>query len=342
MASSEEPHPPEQVSRREALRRFGWGGLAVGAGIAGGSLAPDRSAAGDQGDHAEGYTPIGSTTASSYGGAYEPPRGLGEDALNDVTWVPARTSQRVREYEFDITETTVEVADGTAVTQWRFAGSAPGPIIRADEGDTVRVRLRNLTDEPHSFHLHGRHSPQMDGWEPIRPGGEFTYEVTAAPAGLHPYHCHVPPLAHHVSRGLYGMMIVDPPSGRPDAHEVSMVSSAWSVAENGVNDLYCWNGVAGFYAKYPIKLPVGEPVRVYLSNMVEHEPMASFHLHAQTFDVYRSGTGASPDEHSDTIGLSQGQRAILEFDLPERGRYMFHPHQHWMAARGAMGWFSAI
>jgi FtsP/CotA-like multicopper oxidase with cupredoxin domain len=35
-------------------------------------------------------------------------------------------------------------------------------------------------------------------------------------------------------------------------------------------------------------------------------------------------------------------RAILEFTLSERGRYMFHPHQHSIAHRGAMGWFAAI
>jgi FtsP/CotA-like multicopper oxidase with cupredoxin domain len=36
------------------------------------------------------------------------------------------------------------------------------------------------------------------------------------------------------------------------------------------------------------------------------------------------------------------QRAMLEFTLPDVGRYMFHPHQHWLAERGAMGWFAAI
>lgn len=33
---------------------------------------------------------------------------------------------------------------------------------------------------------------------------------------------------------------------------------------------------------------------------------------------------------------------MVEFRLPERGRYMFHPHQHHMADAGAMGWFSAV
>ncbi len=93
--------------------------------------------------------------------------------------------------------------------------------------------------------------------------------------------------------------------------------------------------------KYPIKVRAGALVRVYLVNMVGDEPQLSFHLHAQTFDLYRSGTSLRPDEKTDVVTLAQAERAILEFRLPDRGRYMFHPHQARMAERGAMGWFAA-
>ncbi len=44
---------------------------------------------------------------------------------------------------------------------------------------------------------------------------ESVYEIEAGPVGVHPYHCHLAPLAEHVARGLYGMLIVDPrESGR--------------------------------------------------------------------------------------------------------------------------------
>ena len=60
------------------------------------------------------------------------------------------------------------------------------------------------------------------------------------------------------------------------------------------------------------------------------------------FDVYRSGTALEPDERTDVVTLAQSERAILEFRLPERGRYMFHPHQTQLAERGAMGWFASV
>jgi FtsP/CotA-like multicopper oxidase with cupredoxin domain len=87
---------------------------------------------------------------------------------------------------------------------------------------------------------------------------------------------------------------------------------------------------------------VGDLVGIYVMNMLDRDPIASFHLHAQTFDLYRSGTSLVPQEHTDIVGLGPAERAILEFRLPRRGRYMFHPHQSHMAERGAMGWIVAI
>jgi FtsP/CotA-like multicopper oxidase with cupredoxin domain len=86
----------------------------------------------------------------------------------------------------------------------------------------------------------------------------------------------------------------------------------------------------------------GELVRLYLANMVTSEPSASFHLHAETFDVYRSGTSLTPSETTDLVTLGPAERVMVEFRLSARGRYMFHPHQREMAEQGAMGWFAAV
>jgi FtsP/CotA-like multicopper oxidase with cupredoxin domain len=182
----------------------------------------------------------------------------------------------------------------------------------------------------------------MDGWEPIPPGGHTVYEIEAGPAGLHPYHCHTRPLAEHVARGLYGMMIVDPPGGRAPAQEIALLLSGFSNDTIGRNGVVAWNGVAGFYDAYPIKVSRDETVRAYVVNMLEYESVAGFHLHAQTFDVFPAGMGEQPAFRDDTIALAQAQRAMLEFKLPDYGRYMFHPHQHWLADRGATGWLAAI
>lgn len=255
---------------------------------------------------------------------------------------PLQAPGRLREFTVDTIERQLNVAHGTIFSAWTFNGTVPGPVVRATEGETLKINFRNLTSEPHSLHFHGTHDVNFDGWEPIPPGKSTEYIIEAGPAGVHPYHCHTAPIAPHIARGLFGALIVDPPQGRPPAREVVLVLHGYDLNNRGRNDLFCWNGIAGYYSRYPIKVRVGELVRLYVVNMVEYDPVASFHLHAQTFDVYRTGTRLTPDAHTDVITLGQTERAVLEMRFPRKGRYMFHPHQSYMAERGAMGWIVAI
>jgi FtsP/CotA-like multicopper oxidase with cupredoxin domain len=343
-----EKSPEGGVSRRELLKKAGLGGAA----LLGGSLI--GAAARDEADSTTGpgtYGPhMGQTVGedvldSVYGHGFGPPRGHGSSALDIQTFPPApdrRPAGAVRELELWVEERLIEVGHEVLVEAWTYNGTVPGPIIRATEGDLVRIHFENRTGHAHSVHFHGAHRPEMDGWEPIPPGGETVYEIEAGPAGLHPYHCHTAPLAEHLARGLYGMMIVDPVGGRPAAREVALLLSGFSNDVIGRNGIVAWNGVAGFYSAFPIKVARDELVRAYVVNMLEYESLASFHLHAQTFEVYPAGMGERPAFRDDTIALAQAQRAIIEFTLPVYGRYMFHPHQHWLAERGAMGWFAAV
>jgi nitrite reductase (NO-forming) len=284
--------------------------------------------------------PVGDA-AGPYGGDFAPPPDLVDGHLNDLT-VPPVPAPGTVEIDMTVIERHLEVSAGHSVQAWTYNGSSPGPVIRATEGELIRIAFSNHTDHDHNLHFHGRHSPLHDGWEPVPPGGEVVYEIEAGPAGVHPYHCHTMPIDVHISKGLYGTLIVDPPGGRSDAHEFVLMLSGWDVNDDGINEVYAWNGVAGFYDKFPIKVPAGEPVRAYVLNATEFDPIGSFHLHAETFDVYPTGIGSAPAFHTDIVTLGQMERAIIEFTLPERGRYMFHPHQHRFAHRGAMGWFAAI
>ena len=336
------------VSRRQLLRTAGLGGAALLGGSLLGAAARDDAAAAARGGYPErsDHTAVGDEVLDSvYGGAYSPPRGMTASDLAAMTFPPepdGRSPGTTREVEVWAEERLIEVGHEVFVEAWTYNGTVPAPTIRATEGDLLRIHFENRTGHPHSLHFHGSHRPEMDGWEPIPPGGETIYEIEAGPAGVHPYHCHTKPLAEHISRGLYGMMIVDPPGGRPPAQEVSLLLSGFSNDDIGRNGIVAWNGVAGFYTEFPVKVERGEPVRVYVVNMLEYESLASFHLHARTFDVYPAGMGGGPVFQDDTIALAQGQRAMIEFALPDYGRYMFHPHQHWLAERGSMGWFAAI
>jgi nitrite reductase (NO-forming) len=367
-----EPAGTPLVDRRRLLLGGGLGGamllggaaLGRGTASAGGGHGPRYDRSGDEpdpeqaaydptdaGGHAHGAGEAHDElerlglVRGGYGHGPQPPRDLAAALVDDLTYAPTRVEEApgaVREWTIPVTAERWAVADGAGIDAWTYGGRVPGPILRATEGDRLRITVDNRTDRAHNLHLHGSHDPQMDGWEPIPAGAAFTYAVEAGPAGFHPYHCHLPPFAEHLRRGLYGALIVDPPGGREPAVEVMMVLSGFDLDGDGRNEVYGFNGVCGLYDRHPITVPAGELVRVYLANLIEGEALASFHLHAQTFDVFRTGTRTEPDEHTDQITLSQAERAILEFRLPTRGRYMFHPHQHRLVERGAMGWFTAV
>jgi len=75
--------------------------------------------------------------------------------------------------------------------------------------------------------------------------------------------------------------------------------------------------LAGYRDK-PIALRVGETTRVYLLNVVEHDSVVSFHLHANFFDLH-PGSFVHAPPRADIVSLTQAERAILEFSFRESG-----------------------
>jgi FtsP/CotA-like multicopper oxidase with cupredoxin domain len=74
-------------------------------------------------------------------------------------------------------------------------------------------------------------------------------------------------------------------------------------------------------------------------NILEFDLINSFHLHANFFHYYATGTSLEPTEFTDTIALMQGQRGILEFRYQYPGKYMFHAHKTEFAELGWTGVF---
>jgi nitrite reductase (NO-forming) len=279
---------------------------------------------------------------NAYGGMVHAPLYLKEEYGKRFYFQPGKVSKNSNDLEISSYNLNLSIAHGITTEAWTFNGIVPGPILRYKEGDTIKIKFINKTNDIHSLHFHGNHNPTMDGWEGVPAFSEFEYSLECDPPGVHPYHCHVPPIAKHISKGLYGVLIIDPLEERKPAHEFVLVLSGWDLENRSRNDIYTWNGIAGYYERFPIKVPVGERVRLYIINMLEYDSLMTFHLHGRTFDIYKSMKSKVPDGHSDVVCLGPTERAILEFTLEKKGRYMFHPHESRMAERGAMGWIVGI
>jgi manganese oxidase len=235
---------------------------------------------------------------------------------------------------------TKEVSPGVFYNVWTFNGTIPGPTLRATEGDLVRITLINNGSKFHSLHFHGIHKSEMDGvFEGIAPGGKFVYEFTAEPFGTFLYHCHMQPLEEHITHGLYGAYIVDPKEPRPNADEMVMVMNGYDTDFDTENNFYTVNGIPYYYMHHPIQIDKNRLIRIYLVNILEFDPINNFHLHANVFNFYRTGTKLIPDEYTDIVTMSQGERGILEFSYKYPGKYMFHAHKTEFAEKGWTGLF---
>ncbi len=152
--------------------------------------------------------------------------------------------------------------NGQAISTVTYNGTIPGPTLRVNQGDTLRIRLINnlpadpIPDPPFmnmvtnsditNLHTHGFHvspkSPSDNIFQVIKPGEIFNYEFQLPgdhPPGTYFYHPH-----HHSAvavqmwSGMGGMIIVQGPIDQvPEvaaAREVIMVFQEMRVDAQGV------------------------------------------------------------------------------------------------------------
>lgn len=363
---------------RDAISRRGllWGGFAA----AGGTLVAASGALG-QVDHATHGSPAiepqaGPSHLAAHGAmitvgevndarnGFDPSKILTDWDTGSVSMLP--DGRTLRTFEVLAEDKEIEIAPGVMFPAWTYNGRVPGPSLRAKEGERLRIVFRNNGSHPHSMHFHGIHAARMDGVPGaglIGPGDEFVYEFDARPFGCHLYHCHALPLKRHIHKGMYGAFIIDPdPSLHPDQvatarsrllgtpenaewQELVMVMNAFDTNFDGENEFYAVNTVAHAYAKRPIRIFRHKPIRIYLVNVTEFDPINSFHLHANFFDYFDQGTTLTPTLKTvDLITQCQAQRGILEFTFKEHeaGLYMFHPHQSEFTELGWVGMFDVV
>ena len=114
---------------------------------------------------------------------------------------------------------------GQTVSMWAYGDTAPGPLLRVDAGDVLRVDVANQLPDATSVHWHGLAlRNDMDGvpgitQDPIGSGETYRYEFTVPDPGTYFYHPHS---GLQLDRGLYGVLVVDDRDdpGRYDAEWV--------------------------------------------------------------------------------------------------------------------------
>lgn len=278
-------------------------------------------------------------------------------------------------YAGDLTQ---ELAQGKTLYSWGYglwdekndkpasAPTIPGPELRVQAGDHVKVVFHNKQKEPHTIHFHGiDNSFAGDGTpgvsqEEVKEGDTFTYEFDAKTAGTFFYHCHVEP-DRHPEMGLYGAFIVEPKTSKAkyDGEYVLMLGERdpkLSLAEGTEAGQYV--GTAAEHEKLdadydtvnwhpdyftingkmdmdipPVKVKQGGKYLIRLINA--GSDVHSIHTHGHHFQVIASDGRDLPNpETKDTISIGPGERYDIVLTADNPGVWPLHCHMGPHATHG--------
>ena len=233
--------------------------------------------------------------------------------------------------EFELTAEIIDwqVDPETTVSAWAYNGQVPGPWIRVEPGDRVRVVLHNKLPQSTAIHFHGLELPvAMDGvpdvtQAPVKPGDDFVYEFTARGPALGMYHSHHH-AEHQVPDGLLGVFQV---GDVPLPAGTEAVTQTVPMVLNDAGAIgFSLNGKS-FPATAPIIAKPGDLVEInYFNEGLQIHPM---HLHGiPQLVVAKDGFPLAQPYTVDTLNIAPGERyTVLVRPTAEHvGVWAFHCH----------------
>jgi len=254
--------------------------------------------------------------------------------------------------EFDLEAKIVkwEVSPGKLVDAWTYNGVVPAPEIHVNDGDKVRIVLKNSLPESTSLHLHGIQVPNaMDGVDPytqppIVPGASFTYEFVAKGPAVGIYHSHHDAQVQ-VPNGLFGAFTI---GDMPIPQE--LVDKGYTQVDKTMNMVLNDAGTIGlslngksFPGTEPATLNVGQVMEVnYLNEGLMAHPM---HLHQPVgWIIAKDGVPLDHPLPGDTINVAPGERYTVLYKAVEPGVWAWHCHilNHAEGPTGMFGMVTAL
>jgi len=250
--------------------------------------------------------------------------------------------------------------NGATYTYWTFNNKIPGPFVRVRVGDTVEVHLKNAENSVmmHSVDFHaatgpggGAHTTQTE------PGKETIVTFKALKPGIYVYHCATPSVAHHITSGMYGLILVEPEGGLPrvDREFYVMQGELYTVDAFGGKgeqemdydkliserpEYFVFNGAVGSLTRtHPLYANAGETVRIFFG-VGGPNFTSSFHVIGEIFDsVYNLGSITSPPlTNVQTVTVAPGGATIVDFKIDRGGQYVLVDHALSRAERGLAGY----
>ena len=265
--------------------------------------------------------------------------------------LPAVSAERVTRLHWRARDVPLRIRDDTVIAAWTFEGNVPGPIVHVRQGDTVEVTLTNEGQIPHSTDFHAAQIDPKTAFRSVIPGQSMTYSFKPRRPGAFLYHCGTAPVLMHIGSGMFGAMIVDPPSPLRPAKEFVLVQNEYYLGTpvNGVApldynkmlvtlpDYFAFNGRPGQYQDAPIRVKHGDLVRFYVVNAGPTHGCAFHVVGGQFENVYLGMPPANAIHGVQTFEVPAGGGMIFELRADIPGEFVFVNHSFGHGQKGALG-----
>jgi len=243
---------------------------------------------------------------------------------------------------------------GTTQTMWTYGGTVPGPVVRVTQGDVVDFTLTNdpKNQNSHSMDFHAAVVDVLDEFGEIKPGETKHFSFSADHPGVFIYHCGASSMAEHISRGMYGVIIVDPKEGyskafpKPDREYVlvhgDLFEAGTSAEDRAMNNHWTGvlvNGKVFHYdpvhdpnAGLTLEAAPGERVRLYFVNAMINEA-AALHPIAGIWDkVWDNGNPKNVRYSMQTVEVPPAHGLTVDIvppaDRPTNNAIVDHRMKH--------------
>lgn len=255
----------------------------------------------------------------------------------------------------DAVETDLVIDNvGTKQAMWTYGGTVPGPVVRVKQGDTVEFTLNNRAEneQSHSIDFHAAVVDVLDEFASVNPGENKQFSFKADHPGIFIYHCGSDSMAEHISRGMYGVIIVDPAQGYTDdypAPDREYLLVQGDLFEDGTSaedraaglrwqnalingKVFHYDPVHDSNASLTLEAEPGERVRIFFVNAMINEA-AAFHPIAGIWDrVWDNGNPKNVRYGLQTVEVPPAHGMVFDLvppaDRPTNNALVDHRMKH--------------
>ena len=270
--------------------------------------------------------------------------------------LPAAPAGPIAKVNLVLKDVTIQIAPGIKYSAWAWAGGAPGPVIHVRQGQLVKITLTNKGAIPHSVDFHAARIAPDKAFGDVMPGKSVSYTFRANDPGVFMYHCGTKPVLAHIANGMYGAIVVEPPTGvlpKADKNYV-LVASEWYLASDGLKspaqfnmdkaharqpDWMTFNGYAGQYAKHPLTANPGELVRFWVMDAGPSLD-TDFHIVGTILNTAYTFGDMNPADalhNVQTVTVPAGGGAVFDVKIDKPGLYPFVSHAFAAVDQGQVG-----